>query len=1027
MQNLYDVFSEYPNLLASTIGIIGVIFALNYLNKQESAPFGLMYINQGFAALILTIVMKIPEYMDLEFSYLSVFELVFLGATLCLFISGGLSLKGVKVKFYVTLALMVVILLWIFNVVFLSGSYVLMFLTKYLLPTLAYGFLSYSFLTRKTQSRKSGFKAFGFFAMASSIYYFAQILSFISFLHDLWFFMPLMYAGFAFSIMLMANNLIQHQCDVYKNEAEDIKSKLRLIIQSSPFPITISRLKDDQMILVNKSAADLFGINPNNPQSYRMVDFFADQNNRKELLNKLNAHKVVEDFEVLVKGRNTGKPFWLLLSARVIDFEYSVALYCAFQDITNRKNKEKELFDQATRDPLTGAFNRRQFEEIVKKEFARCKRYGGTFCIIMVDADHFKNVNDTYGHQTGDEVLKALSKSFFDTLRETDAVFRFGGEEFVLLLPEITLENAYSVAERLRTIISEIEVLAEDKESIVRFTVSMGIVESTQAEEPNDLVKLSDDALYEAKETGRNKVVISKAVRQEVKPISNSTNPNRDNHAKKELDEIDNIKSDYDFDEELPIDDDFVSDGGGVGKIKLAPKIDMNKIQSEISAKLEKDKDEGEDAEEADSVDVEQVSEENNGIPAPAFNSDSYDELPAEPAFEGESYDAELPSLDEETLLPEYEEQPLDDSLAIPEYGETSSESYEDLPAEEQLVYDELPAEEAVYDEVPLEDVQDYGELPAEGAVYDETHLDDEASYAELPPEQGFEDESYDAELPSLDEETLLPEYEEQPLDDSLAIPEYGEAVPESYEDLPAEEPLAYDELPAEELPVYDELPAEEAVYDEVPLEDVQDYDELPAEGAVYDETSLDEASYAELPPEQGFEDESYDAELPPLDEEALLPEYEEQSLDESLAIPEYGEAVPESYDELPAEEQAYDELPAEDMVYEEAPLEDNQDYGELPAEEAIPELEIEKEVLPDTKELPMKKMTASQPMPSPTIIRKPELSVAPSHSVPPAPTAIKTPQAQGAVSNPPLVKKVVIKKVVKKVVKVIKKPVPKP
>ena len=99
---------------------------------------------------------------------------------------------------------------------------------------------------------------------------------------------------------------------------------------------------------------------------------------------QLEKHPVVDDFEFLVKPRK-GEPFWLLLSARVIDFEYEIALYMAFQNITDRKKKELRLFDQATKDPLTKCYNRRQFEELAKNEVQRSRRYGHSFCLLMID------------------------------------------------------------------------------------------------------------------------------------------------------------------------------------------------------------------------------------------------------------------------------------------------------------------------------------------------------------------------------------------------------------------------------------------------------------------------------------------------------------------------------------------------------------------------------------------------------------------------------------------------------------------
>ena len=181
-------------------------------------------------------------------------------------------------------------------------------------------------------------------------------------------------------------------------------------------------------------------------------------------------------------------------------------MYSAVQDITERKRKEQELFNEATRDSLTNAYTRRFFEELANKEIMRSIRYARPFCVLMIDADHFKNVNDTYGHAVGDKVLKELVITCGKILRKSDIVSRFGGEEFEVLLPEISLANAQIVADRLRVAISEAVVQGEKGEE-VRFTVSIGLVPSSYSTDLHTLIKASDEALYVAKNSGRNRVI----------------------------------------------------------------------------------------------------------------------------------------------------------------------------------------------------------------------------------------------------------------------------------------------------------------------------------------------------------------------------------------------------------------------------------------------------------------------------------------------------------------------------------------
>lgn len=179
----------------------------------------------------------------------------------------------------------------------------------------------------------------------------------------------------------------------------------------------------------------------------------------------------------------------------------------SYTDITDRKKMEEDLRRLATTDPLTGVNNRRRYTEISERELTRCKRYRHPLCVLMLDADHFKNINDTYGHEVGDRVLKALADACTGELRDVDVLGRFGGEEFTVTLPETPLETALEAAERLRVKLAETTVKLEDGQDI-SFTVSIGAsCLNGQEEGLADLLNRADAALYNAKEQGRNKVV----------------------------------------------------------------------------------------------------------------------------------------------------------------------------------------------------------------------------------------------------------------------------------------------------------------------------------------------------------------------------------------------------------------------------------------------------------------------------------------------------------------------------------------
>lgn len=181
-------------------------------------------------------------------------------------------------------------------------------------------------------------------------------------------------------------------------------------------------------------------------------------------------------------------------------------LYGISTDITEREAMKAQLEQQAHVDYLTGLFNRRHFMDQGQAELARAQRYASPLSLLMLDVDHFKSINDRYGHKTGDLVLQKLSTMMRETLRTIDVIGRIGGEEFAILLPETTLEKAVEAAERLRETIADSDVILETGLPL-RFTVSIGVVTLKERESDLDmLLSLADSMLYQAKESGRNRV-----------------------------------------------------------------------------------------------------------------------------------------------------------------------------------------------------------------------------------------------------------------------------------------------------------------------------------------------------------------------------------------------------------------------------------------------------------------------------------------------------------------------------------------
>ncbi|MDP3981152.1 MAG: GGDEF domain-containing protein [Chlamydiota bacterium] len=166
----------------------------------------------------------------------------------------------------------------------------------------------------------------------------------------------------------------------------------------------------------------------------------------------------------------------------------------------------KQIYDLATKDGLTEIPNKRSFEDYLKKEFTRSARYHLPFSIMMFDIDHFKAINDTYGHPAGDFVLRGIANILSDSIRVNDYVARYGGEEFVILLTLSNLHKSVIIANRIRLIIQN--KFFEWDSSVIRSTVSIGIAEFQNDDTMESLIKRADALLYRAKNSGRNRVYI---------------------------------------------------------------------------------------------------------------------------------------------------------------------------------------------------------------------------------------------------------------------------------------------------------------------------------------------------------------------------------------------------------------------------------------------------------------------------------------------------------------------------------------
>lgn len=178
----------------------------------------------------------------------------------------------------------------------------------------------------------------------------------------------------------------------------------------------------------------------------------------------------------------------------------------AEQKIESLKNELEQLRELVQTDQMTGAFNRRGLDEIFKREAARADRNAQSLAVVLVDLDNFKQINDNLGHQYGDRVLTNLVTVAKETLRPTDIVARFGGEEFVILLPDVEIEEALTIIHRLQNNLAKNSSLQVNNQSM-SITLSAGIALRSFGEHQNSVISRADKALYQAKRTGKNRAI----------------------------------------------------------------------------------------------------------------------------------------------------------------------------------------------------------------------------------------------------------------------------------------------------------------------------------------------------------------------------------------------------------------------------------------------------------------------------------------------------------------------------------------
>jgi diguanylate cyclase (GGDEF)-like protein/PAS domain S-box-containing protein len=306
------------------------------------------------------------------------------------------------------------------------------------------------------------------------------------------------------------------------------EQRILRMLQDLPVAIAVASLEPDQRILYRNTVFDrLFGWTPQEIPTHEdwFVRAYPDAAYRRAVLDQWTAaiawaaaqqgHVTPHEFRVTSRD---GQVKDVLIGGTLLDDR----LICSFVDVSERKRFEVELVQArdaaetanralrtanaelqrvAVTDRLTGIRNRASFEEAVASEIARAVRYGTPVSLLLLDVDHFKAINDTHGHLIGDRVLIELTRRLGHHLREVDILARWGGEEFVILMPHCGAREAVHTAEKLRDLVAE---HAFPEVGVV--TVSIGVAEYRPGERDDAWIKRADDALYAAKSGGRNRV-----------------------------------------------------------------------------------------------------------------------------------------------------------------------------------------------------------------------------------------------------------------------------------------------------------------------------------------------------------------------------------------------------------------------------------------------------------------------------------------------------------------------------------------
>lgn len=290
-------------------------------------------------------------------------------------------------------------------------------------------------------------------------------------------------------------------------ELADSEERLRAVLDSAPMPMVVTRDRDSVIVYGNGPSATIGNHSLEGIVGRPATSFYRDPADRDRIQQLFRERGSLQSEEVCLLSAD-GRELWMLLSMVPVMYDGEPSVLSTLVDFTDRKRLEIELKRLATTDALTGAVNRRSFLERAGAELNRSRRYGAPLSLVMMDVDHFKRINDTLGHARGDDALCRVVQVCGQVVRKEDVLGRLGGEEFALLLPQTSLEEAHHLVERLREHIagSRMDDGHPGAPAVV-LTASFGVTSMRPDDlSVDDLLGRADAALYRAKAAGRNRV-----------------------------------------------------------------------------------------------------------------------------------------------------------------------------------------------------------------------------------------------------------------------------------------------------------------------------------------------------------------------------------------------------------------------------------------------------------------------------------------------------------------------------------------